>query len=365
MGTSWIQTRATSQESSLQTGRMSRNSYSRSNSYLLRTREAWMAGLPAHVGIDAPGEIPTIIAVGGGKGGVGKSILSANIAAKLGRAGFKVLLVDLDLGSANLHTYFGMSMPNATLAQFVLYQQSPFSDLIVETDAPGVSMVAAGKDESWSDSGEFGSGALLSLWDSLLLTRKEHKFDFVILDLGAGTHRHTIDFYCSAHVGIVTVLPEPTSIENAYSFLKAAMWRFIENAGIHTNACAAADEIKEVLFNPQRGGGRGSLLRKLVKIHKIHPELVAHILQALDGRLMGFVINQIRSQRDIDIGPSMATVSKNYFGYRTSFLGYLNYDDAAWKSLRNRRLLVLDFPHSILTRRIGEVTAGILSNVRY
>ena len=366
MGAGWVSQRYSGQGGKGgKTHRSPRQGFSKTSSVIAQHRDAWLAGLPAHVGLDAPSNIPTVISVGGGKGGVGKSILSANLAAKLGHAGYKVLLVDLDLGSANLHTYFGLSMPDATLAQFILYHQHSFDELIVPTAAPGVSLVAGGKDESWSDSADFGSGSLLSLWDSLLRTKKDQKFDFVILDLGAGTHRHTIDFYCSAHVGIVTVLPEPTSIENAYSFLKATLWRILENAGMHMNACAAADDVKEELFNPQRGGGSGSLLRKIHKLHKVYPDLIEHIFLALKGRQIGFVVNQIRSQRDIDIGSSMEAVCKNYFGFNTAFLGYMNYDDAAWKSLRNRRLLVLDFPHCILTRRINEVTMNVLSSLGY
>lgn len=364
METGWVQPQMAGENPSEKMGPV-KPSYSRSTAFLTRTRDAWLAGLPAHVGIDSPNNIPAVIAVGGGKGGVGKSILSANLAAKLGHSGFKVLLVDLDFGSSNLHTYFGMGMPAANLSQFVLYQQYPFSRLITKTEVPGVSLVAAGKDESWSDSLHHGSGALLNLWDALMLTRQEYHFDFVVLDLGAGIHRHTIDFYCSAHIGITTVLPEPTSIENAYSFLKATMWRIIENVGMHINACAAADDLKEELFNPGRSDGRGSLRSKLLKMQHVYPELVNQVFHALDGRLMGFVINQIRSQRDIDIGSSMVTICKNYFGYQAAFLGYMNYDDAAWKSLRNRRLLVLDFPHCILTRRIGEVAANVLSHLEY
>ena len=349
----------------LGTSRNAKQLQNPTSEYLIKNRDAWEAGLPAHVGLDAPKEIPTFIAIGGGKGGVGKSLLSANVAAKLGQAGFKVLLVDLDLGSANLHTYFGLGMPKKSLADFILYNRSPFEDILLQTSAPGVLLAAGGKDESWSDTTDFGSGAFVGLWDAMLYAKKNFGINVVILDLGAGTHRHTIDFFCSAHMGVITVLPEPTSIENAYSFLKATMWRIIENAGMHCNSCAAADEVKSILFNPQKSGKNGSHVRKLKLLHKQYPELVDHIFYALKGRQIGFVVNQIRSQRDIDIGNSMESVSRNYFGFLTRSLGYMNYDDAAWKSLRNRRLLVLDFPHCILTKRMSEVAANMLGSLGY
>lgn len=364
MRTSWV-----GQKSGLQSPKSSRssgsaNAHQNVANYLARNRDNWMYGLPAHV-VDLPNNLPTFIAVGGGKGGVGKSILSANLSARFAQAGFKVLLVDLDLGSANLHTYFGLGVPKRTLADFLLYERSSFEDILLKTSAPGVFLAAGGNDETWADSADYGSGAFVALWDALIYAKKNLGVHVVVLDLGAGTHRHTIDFFTAAHMGIVSVLPEPTSIENAYSFLKATMWRLIENAGMHINSCAAADDVKEVLFSPYKDKSGGSYLRKLQKIQAEYPDLIEHIFLALKGRQIGFVVNQIRSQRDIDIGNSMQVVSHNYFGFQTQSLGYLNYDDAAWKSLRNKRLLVLDFPHCILTKRIGDVASRTLSFLGY
>ncbi len=338
------------------------------SAFLTNNHEAWLAGLPAHALLNIPPreQIPTILAVGGGKGGVGKSILSANLAARLGQVGFSVLLVDLDIGSANLHTHFGLPVPQKTLADYVLFQQCTFEEVLGQTSMKNVYLLAGGKDEAWSDTTDFSTSAFSNLWTSLLNSQIKQGFDFVIIDLGAGTHRHTIDFFVSAHLGIVTVVPEPTSIENAYSFLKASLWRIIENVGISSNACAAADEVKELIFNPYASTMHaGSHLSRLKSLGGEYSDLSKQIFKALKGRQIGFVINQIRSQRDIDIGESMQTISRSYFGYETRFLGYLNYDDAAWKSLRNRRLLVADFPHCILSKKITEVTSRILKSLGY
>lgn len=330
-------------------------------------RDQWIAGLPAHVSFAAPEDTATFIAIGGGKGGVGKSVVSANVSAKLGSAGLKVLLIDLDIGSANLHTYFGLGLPQKTLADVIIHEHAELKDIIVETPADGVILAPGGRDESWSELVDFGAGAFVQLWDAILNAKQRFGVDFVILDLGAGIHRHTIDFFSAAHLGIVAVLPEPTSIENAYSFLKATLWRIIENAGMQCNQCGAADYIKSILFGDASSSAtrNSSYAAKLKFLHKTYPELVNHIFEALSGRQIGFVVNQIRSQKDIDIGQSMGTISGSYFGFSTLPLGYLNYDDAAWKSLRNRRLLVLDFPHSILSRRLNEVTARILGCLGY
>src|SRR5690606_11405540 len=84
--------------------------------------EGWLAGLPSH--IEAPTfQVPAIVAVGGGKGGVGKSLVSANLAIRLGLSGRKVLAIDLDMGGANLHTYFGLAAPRVNLADALVFDR--------------------------------------------------------------------------------------------------------------------------------------------------------------------------------------------------------------------------------------------------
>ena len=180
------------------------------------------------------------------------------------------------------------------------------------------------------------------------------------MDLGAGTHRYTIDFFSSAHMGLVTVLPEPTSIENAYSFLKAFMWRLVENVSERCGETSSIEEIRKILFNNGKSHNTSYTLRMRQLMHS-NPNFVSSLVQAIQGRQVGFVVNQIRSHRDIDVGPSMQNICKNYFGYQTNALGYLNYDESAWKSLRNKRLLVQDFPYSHLSKRINEICNQLLS----
>lgn len=319
-------------------------------------KEAWSLGLAPHVSYLCPSNLPSIIAVGGGKGGVGKSIVSANLAAKIASFGHKVLLVDLDIGGANLHTYFGVGMPAKTILDLIGHSEQDFKKVIIPTPADRVFLIPGGKDESLSELSDFGTSSFTTLWEGILNAKERLDAEFVILDLGAGVHRHTIDFFTAAHMGIVTILPEPTSIENAYSFIKATLLRLIENVGAHQNRFSEEEKIKESLFTESSlKGPNHSHLAKMQKLSSLYPELIEGIFKALSARYLGFVINQIRSQKDIDIAASMGTICQKFFGFNSCALGYLNYDEAAWKALRNKRLLVLDFPHSILARRISEI----------
>jgi flagellar biosynthesis protein FlhG len=170
-------------------------------------------------------------------------------------------------------------------------------------------------------------------------------------------------------MAMVTVLPEPTSIENAYLFLKMGLFRLIDHVGARTESQDAAEAIKAALIagddrdvRPVKTGG---YVERLKKQSITHPVFIKNLAQALSGRVVGITVNQVRGQPDIDVGKSMELIGQRYFGYQTRSCGYLNYDEAAWKSLRNRRLLMVDFPHSILARRMQDIAKSVLSSLGY
>jgi flagellar biosynthesis protein FlhG len=327
-------------------------------------RSRWSWGLPKNVRMP-PGNIPYIIAVGGGKGGVGKSLLSANVAAKLAAAGNQVLLVDLDIGGANLHTHFGMSAPDRSLADFMVRGSRVFSELPISTAIPGLSLVAGGREDDWGQKLQSGSMVFVGLWNSLLRARMDQGYQYVILDLGAGTHSYTIDFFTIAHAGVVVVLPEPTSIENSYVFLKSALWRFIENVGHRSGTGALASEIRNALSNTDPRVGTRSYAERLRNLSSVHPLFIKNIFATLSERNVGIVVNQARSQQDTDIGSSMELICQKYFGYHARFLGALNYDESVWRSIRSRKLLVEECPDSQLSQRFSEVTQKIIATSHF
>lgn len=313
----------------------------------------WLAGLSKDVEASANSKLPTIIAVGGGKGGVGKSVVSSNVSAKLAAAGQKVLTIDLDIGGSNLHTYFGRKVSSPSLTDFLTDSSVSFQSIISESGVDGVSLITSGQTRGLG-SIKTDSLNMKRVWDGIVGAKALYGYDSVVLDLGAGTDEHTTDFFLAAHVGVVTVLPEPTSIENAYTFLKAVLWKLIQNAGQRVGQEKEARELAEQIIGCDSSFIKGGYMQRLLAVRDTNPKLINCIVGAMMGRKLGFLVNQIRSQKDIEIANSMADISKNYFGWKALSLGFLNYDEAAWKALRNRKLLVQDFPHSMISRRLDE-----------
>jgi len=83
-----------------------------------------------------------IWAVGGGKGGIGKSFITASLGWELAGMGRRVVLVDADLGGANLHLQLGMPKPARTLGDFIQRRASSLEEVLTDTPVPGLRLVA-------------------------------------------------------------------------------------------------------------------------------------------------------------------------------------------------------------------------------
>lgn len=339
-----------------------------SSPVLMARHRSWVLGLPHRC--EAPPSSmssPLIIAVGGGKGGVGKSMIAANLSAKFARLGFRVAALDMDCGGSNLHTYFGLSGLHHCLGQYVVQGRGSLKDLLVSTPIEGLTVAASQRDDAWGVADALQGSGMTRLWNGIqCLTRSESSdegYDIVVLDLGAGSARHTIDLFSCAHVGIIAGLPEPTSVENSYLFLRTALLKLLENAGHRLGLDSQLDEILQFLSQDHPGSPMRSYTDKLRSLYQSNPSMIGSLASVLSGRLMGIVINQTRSQADADIGKAMEMAAQRYFGFTAQFLGHLNYDEAAWKALRNKRLLSQDFPQALVTRRLSEVTTALLKSV--
>ena len=105
-----------------------------------------------------------IWAVGGGKGGVGKSLVTANISICLALMGHKVTAIDLDLGGANLHTCLGVPIPDRTLSDYLTKKANSIKDLTTPTSIENLSIISGAQDE-------LGMASLRSMQKNLLLSR--------------------------------------------------------------------------------------------------------------------------------------------------------------------------------------------------
>lgn len=290
-----------------------------------------------------------IWAIGGGKGGVGKSLVTANLSICLALMGYKVISLDLDLGGANLHTCLGVGIPEKTLSDYLSKKVRSLNELLTPTPIANLSIISGAQDD-------VGIANLKQMQKAKILSRlSELDADFVLLDLGAGTAYNTLDFFISADQGILTALPEPTSIENTYRFIKSVYYRklkMIEDLyEVGPLVQQAMNAKMSQNFTP------ADLVSRIIDLN---PEMGMKIKREMSQLSPKLIINQVRTQADIDIGFSMKIISKKYFGIDLDYIGYLDYDATVWQSVKKRKPLLMEYPNSSLVNNFDRIVHRLL-----
>ncbi len=288
-------------------------------------------------------------AMGGGKGGTGKSFIVASLGVALSKRGKRVLLVDADLGCANLHTFLGVD-PVVTLSDLVSGKIKNIQDALTPTDLPNLTLLSVAHD-------------IMDIMNSKYLQRmqfieriSELPFEHIILDLGAGTASNTLDFFLYAETGILSVLPEPTSIENAYRFIKSAFYR-------HFKKWAQQPLVKKMIEETMQKKDEHGI--------KTPYDLIDYVAAKDDGMgkkmkeaVLSFspkvIVNQVRSRDDITLGFSMRSSCAKYFGIKVEYLGYIEYDDHVWMATKKKTPLIIDSPYCSAARCLDRVVSNLL-----
>ncbi|MCL2211645.1 MAG: MinD/ParA family protein [Treponema sp.] len=159
-----------------------------------------------------PADKARIITVTSGKGGVGKTNLSVNMALGFARLGKKVIVLDADLGLANVNVMLNM-IPKYNLYH-VIKKQKTMREILVETEY-GISIVAGASGFSQiANMGEEDRRDFIAELDSL------SNADIVIIDTSAGVSSNVLDFIAAADDAVIITTPEPTAITDAYGIIK-------------------------------------------------------------------------------------------------------------------------------------------------
>ena len=159
------------------------------------------------------GNLPLVFSVTSGKGGVGKTNISVNLAYHLHKLGKRVILLDADLGLANVDVLLGLA-PKYNLFH-LFHEQVPLKDILYTTKY-GFSILPAASGVSSMMS--LSTGQKLELLESMDFL--EDSTDFLIVDTGAGINDNVLYFNLAVQERLVVLTPEPTSLTDAYALIK-------------------------------------------------------------------------------------------------------------------------------------------------
>jgi len=193
----------------------------------------------------APGPAAGLWTIGGGKGGVGKSLIASNMGVLLSKSGHRVLLVDADLGASNLHTFLGMDGGRLSLSSFLNNKVAEIADLVSKTSIPNLDLISGARDSL--DIADAGSDKIEKLKAALGTL----DYDYILMDVGPGTASNMLDLFLSGDEGILVTTPEPTSIENTYRFIKCLILRRMRNVINSHGDLELKGLLKRIFENPE------------------------------------------------------------------------------------------------------------------
>lgn len=339
---------------------------------------------------DATEREPRILAVSGAKGGVGKSLIAANLALYLATIGRKVLLVDADEAGANAHTLLGLDPPGplghfsppqpefrrVTFAEQEPALDMPFEDELPEdeekrplgrraapdvpsydepivTPIPNLSLLHARLDDGYRGENERrGERSLRArLYDRL----REQAADYIVVDLGSGVDPSLLELYEKADLSLFIAAPEPTSMEQTYRFIRELFWSRLSarlereslaplRVAIESELGHAPPALDILLFGEERHESLATIMREEMESFRFH-----------------LLVNQARVRADLEIGQQMRSAALRRFGLRIEPLGYIEYDDTAWTCVRTRRPLLIESPGTKASRSIEKLARRLLS----
>lgn len=256
-------------------------------------------GGPYVTGSLKPEKRARVITVTSGKGGVGKTNITVNLAIALSRLGLRVVILDVDFGLANIDLLFGIT-PKYTLLDLIREEKSIFEVL---TDGPNNIKFLSG-----------GSGVeeLISLDRRKLrkfvsnISLLDKLYDVILIDTGAGLSQNVMSFIMAADEIILVTTPEPTSITDAYALVKMVSRR---------------DR------------------RKVIRV----------------------LVNKAETVREAEeVAKKLTVVSEKFLSLKLNKLGYILYDEIIIKSVKQQKPFCLSYPRSQAARNVFALAEALM-----
>ena len=291
--------------------------------------------------------------IGGGKGGIGKSVFTLGLGISLSRMGKKIILVDADLGGANLHTLMGVRFPPCTLEDFLLNRVERLEDIVIDTQVEGIGLICGADDILGAANPTYTQKV------RILKQIEDLPADLVLLDLGAGTSYNILDFFNYSQGRICIMTNQATSLQNVYGFIKSALYRQItrEFAKDHdvlrmvlqteaTPSESKIESVKELLLQLQEGGeDRLDRFSQLLKTFELF-----------------LVVNMVKEDPDLQAARIIEKVCGSFLSVVPQVLGHLSYDPAIEKAVNQMVPFPLNRENSPAALDLKEIARIVLAN---
>jgi flagellar biosynthesis protein FlhG len=293
-----------------------------------------------------------IVPIASGKGGVGKSLVAANLSIALGQAGKRVVLADLDLGASNLHVILGLPAPKTGIGTFLSGSAGSFDNVVIDTDYVNLRFVAG-------DAEIPGLANIRPAQKNMLVKRLlSLDADYLVLDLGAGTSSSILDFFLMSSQGIVVTTPALTATLNGYLFLKNAVFRLLYSSfGTRSKAYEYLESLRR----------DGSSLQKayipaiLDRVAEIDPERHRTATERLARFRPRLLLNMLDEPKEAEKAQKIRRSCAEYLKLDLEHLGVLYRDELQDIALSSRIPIIRYKPQGVLSQAIYRVADKLIS----
>lgn len=283
--------------------------------------------------------------IGSGKGGVGKSLLTASMGIALARAGRSVIVVDANLAAPNLHAYFGIKAPACTLLD-VLEGHAGIADALVATQEPRLHCLSCVGD----DLGMADITPAMQLEMSGRLAGLET--DLVLIDGGSGGSLSVLDWFNLADEGIVVASPDPAAMQCSYAFIKNAIFRRVQKKyEFHEEVGAALKQmqVRTSTAKPRTMTDLFELLRRMA------PDTVEDVAADVNSWHPIMIINMATSEQDQRIAEIIQTAARKFLNVDIQFYGSVSFDAIVRKATQRANLMDGSDPDSVPAQQMRQI----------
>lgn len=285
----------------------------------------------------------TIIPVASGKGGVGKSISTSNLAISLANMGHPTVAVDLDLGGSNLHTLLGVPNKYSGVGDYLHHDLPNFEQLLLPTHTKNLRFLPGDGQTS------FMANISYHQKSKLMLNLQKIDADYVLLDLAAGSAFHTLDFFGLSPRGILVTILETPAIINMMKFLKNFLFRIIERT-----VCTSF-ELKEIIYVESRKRVTEepvTIARLQNLLSEVEPRTRASIRKICATYRPRIIYNRVRYPEDLQILKQIDASLEKTLSIEVDHFGFIFEDNAVADSIRRQVPFIVNYPDSVAGKNI-------------
>jgi flagellar biosynthesis protein FlhG len=290
---------------------------------------------------------PFFIPIASGKGGVGKSILAANLAVALANSGHSVVAIDLDLGGSNLYSYLGLENIYEGVGDYLISKKGKLIDYLVQTNIPNLKYLAADHRITFLANIAFAQKV------KLINEIKKIRADYIVIDLGAGTTFNTLDYFDFSNNGFVITTFEKPAILNTLSFIKNFIHRVVLKE-IKQNNTISADINKA--FKKITGDDYLTINDIISIVGKVDAALASKIVAITRSYHPRIIFNRGEHPDQLEVINHMQRSIKKYLSVDLCFFGFLFEEEPAKLSFNHGNILLKRYPESILSKGIIEIS---------